>query len=125
MFEVIETEKAPGGFPYSQGIRAGAFLFISGQGPLDPKTAEIKGKDIYEQTKLTMENVKAVVEAAGLKMSDVVKVFVILADQSLYDGFNEVYRTYFSEPLPCRLLFVAGMFDILVEVDVIAYAGKK
>jgi len=56
-----------------------------------------------------------------MSMSDVVKVIVVLADQSLYDGFNEVYLACFSEPLPCRLLVVAGLFDILVEVDVIAY----
>lgn len=125
MYKVIETEGAPGGFPYSQAIRAGDFLFISGQGPLDPETGEIVGEDIREQTKLTLENVKAIVEAAGLKISDVVKVIVALADQALYDEFNEVYLTYFSPPLPCRLLVVAGLFDILVEVDVVAYAGDR
>jgi len=56
-----------------------------------------------------------------MSMSDVVKVIVVLADQSLYDGFNEVYLACFSEPLPCRLLVVAGLFDILGKVDVIAY----
>ena len=125
MFQVVETTGAAGGFPYSQGIRAGDFLFISGQGPLDPNTSEIVGKDIREQTRLTLQSVKAIVEAAGLSLSDVVKVTVILADQSLYDDFNEVYRTFFSEPLPCRILVVAGLFDILVEVDVVAYAGEK
>ncbi len=125
MFKAIETEGAPGCFPYSQAIRAGDFLFVSGQGPLDPDTCETRGENIREQTRLTLDNVKAIVEAAGLSLSDVVKVIVVLADQSLYDDFNEVYLTYFSQPLPCRLLVVAGLFDIMVEVDVVAYAGGK
>lgn len=117
----VATDRAPSGTgPYSQGVSSGNLLFVSGQGPFDAATLEVRGKTIREQTELTLDNVKAVVEAAGGTMDDVVKVGVFLADIEDYDAFNEVYTTYFEEPLPARTLVECGLKGILVEIDAIA-----
>src|SRR5690554_5313109 len=86
--------------PYSQGIRAGDFVYVSGQGPVDPQTGQIHGTTIAEQTAQVLDNVKAILEAAGLSMDDVVKTTCHLSDLANFEGFNKVYETYFSEPRP-------------------------
>lgn len=127
MKEVIKTDKAPAAIaPYSQGFRAGDFIFVAGQGPLDPATGTIKGDTIEEQTRQTLENIKAILEANGASMKDVVKVTVILTDLSNFKPMNEVYKTFFSEPFPARICYGSALVlpKMLVEIDAIAYVGS-
>ncbi|HEY81778.1 MAG TPA: RidA family protein [Dehalococcoidia bacterium] len=127
MKEVIKTDKAPAAIaPYSQGFRAGDFIFVAGQGPLDPATGTIKGDTIEEQTRQTLENIKAILEANGASMKDVVKVTVILTDLSNFKAMNEVYKTFFPEPFPARICYGAALVlpKMLVEIDAIAYVGN-
>lgn len=124
MKEVIKTDNAPGAIgPYSQAVRAGNFLYVSGQIPLDPKTGEFAGDDIKTQTTQSLNNVKAIVEAAGYTMADVVKTTVLLDDINDFADMNEVYGTFFSEPYPARAAFAVDTLpkNALVEIEVIAY----
>lgn len=121
----ITTSNAPlPGGPYSQGIRAGDFVYVAGQGPADPVTRQNVGDTIEEQTARTLENVKAILEAAGATMADVVKSTVHLSDLSLFSRFNKVYETYFPDPKPVRTTVGSQMVGIMVEIDVVAYVGK-
>ena len=127
MKEIIKTDKAPAAIgPYSQGYKAGDFIFISGQGPLDPQTGRIQGDTIEEQTRKTLDNIKGILQAGGASMTDVVKVTVILTDLSNFRPMNEVYKTFFAEPFPVRITYGAGLAlpDMLVEIDAIAYVGE-
>jgi 2-iminobutanoate/2-iminopropanoate deaminase len=110
---------------YSQGLRAGDFIFVSGQGPLDPSTGQIIGETIEEQTARVLENIKAILEADGATMADVVKVSVHLSDLTLFDRYNKVYATYFPNPKPTRTTVGSQLLDILVEIDAIAYVGEN
>jgi 2-iminobutanoate/2-iminopropanoate deaminase len=110
---------------YSQGLKAGDFVFVSGQGPLDPDTGKVVGETIEEQTTRTLENVKAILEAAGASMADVVKVSAHLSDLSLFDRYNKVYSTYFPDPKPTRTTVGSQLLGIMVEIDAIAYIGDK
>ena len=111
---------------YSQGLRVGDFIFVSGQGPLDPVTGQIVGEDVEEQTKRVLENIKAILEAGGATMADVVKANAHLSDMALFDRYNKVYVTYFPDPKPTRTTVgsVLPLKGILVEIDVIAYVGN-
>jgi 2-iminobutanoate/2-iminopropanoate deaminase len=108
--------------PYSQGIKAGSFLFIAGQGPADPKTGKM-ASDIETQTRQTLQNVKAIIEASGLSLSDVVKVSIFLKNGSDFQKMNEVYRTFFQNNPPTRTTIEAKFVapDMLIEIDAIAY----
>ena len=110
---------------YSQGLRAGDFLFVSGQGPLDPLTGQIVGDTVEEQTARVLENIKAILEAGGATMADVVKVTAHLSDLSLFARYNKVYATYFPDPKPTRTTVGSQLLGILVEIDAIAYVGDK
>jgi len=122
----IRTDEAaaPGG-AYSQGLRAGDFVYVSGQGPINPATGEIVGETIEEQTERTLENVKAILAAAGASMADVVKATVHLSDLSLFARYNEVYARYFPDPKPVRTTVGSELLGIMVEIDVVAYVGGK
>jgi len=127
MRKIINTDKAPVAIgPYSQGYRAGDFIFVSGQGPLNPQTGKIQGDTVEEQTRQTLENIKAILEADGASMEDVVKVSVLLTDLDNFKPMNEVYKTFFSEPFPARITYGAGLAlpNMLVEIDAIAYVGE-
>ncbi len=122
MKKPIVTENAPGAIgPYSQGIQVGEFVYTSGQLPLDPITKEMP-ESIQEQTKVSLENVKAVLEKAGLQLSDVVKTTVYLDDITEFSLMNEVYATFFEAPYPARSAFeVANLpLDAKVEIEVVA-----
>jgi len=113
--------------PYSQGLRVGDFVFVSGQGPLDPETGQIVGENIEDQTTRVLENIKAILKVGGATMADVVKANAYLSDMTLFERYNKVYVTYFPDPKPTRTtvgsqLPLKGM---LVEIDVIAYVGKE
>jgi len=120
----VLTENAPlPGGAYSQGLRAGDFVFVAGQGPRNPKTGET-GTTIEEQTAQVLENIKAILEAAGASMADVVKVTAHLSDLSHFDRYNKVYSSYFPDPKPVRTTVGSDLPGILVEIDAIAYVGK-
>lgn len=122
----IRTENAPvPAGPYSQGLRVGDFVFVAGQGPTDPVSRKTAGDTIEAQTARTLENVKAILEAAGASMADVVKSTVHLSDLSLFGRFNKVYETYFPDPKPVRTTVGSQLVGIMVEIDVIAYVGGK
>ena len=110
---------------YSQGLRAGDFVFVSGQGPLDPQTGMVVGETIEEQTARVLENIKAILEAGGASMADVVKVSAHLTDLSLFERYNRVYASYFPDPKPTRTTVGSQLPGILVEIDAIAYVGAK
>jgi len=123
--EIRTDEAAAPGGAYSQGLRAGDFVYVSGQGPIDPATGEIVGETIEEQTERTLENVKAILAAAGASMADVVKSTVHLSDLSLFARYNEVYARYFPDPKPVRTTVGSELLGIMVEIDVVAYVGGK
>ena len=104
MNEIIATDKGPGALgPYSQAVKtAGGLLFVSGQIPLVPATGEIVAGGIEEQTVQVLENIKAIVEAAGYQLSDVVRTTVYLADIGDFNTVNGIYARYFVENCPAR-----------------------
>jgi 2-iminobutanoate/2-iminopropanoate deaminase len=110
---------------YSQGLRAGDFVFVSGQGPLDPQTGKIVGDTIEAQTERVLENIKAILAAGGAGMADVVKVTAHLSDLALFERYNKVYARYFPDPKPTRTTVGSQLLGILVEIDAIAYVGGK
>jgi reactive intermediate/imine deaminase len=123
--EEIQTDAAPASIgPFSQGIRDGDRIFVSGQGPVDPDSGDVVSEDIREQTARTLENVAAVLEAGGSSLDGVVKTTVFVTDMSDYDAVNEVYEEYVSEPYPARsAVEVADLpIDIGVEIEVVASA---
>jgi reactive intermediate/imine deaminase len=123
--EEISTDEAPASIgPYSQGIRDGDRIYVSGQGPVDPETGEIVGEDVREQTARTLENVDAVLRAAGRSLDDVVKTTVFVTDMDDYDAVNEVYGEQMSGPYPARsAVEVADLpIDIRVEIEAVASA---
>ncbi len=101
--EIVATDKAPRAIgPYSQGVRAGGFVFFSGQIPLDPKSGQLKGGGIIEQTEQVMENIAALLDAAGLGFADVVKSTIYLTDLSDFAVVNEIYGRRFPADPPAR-----------------------
>ena len=110
---------------YSQGLRAGDFVFVSGQGPLDPRTGKIVGETIEDQTARVLDNIKAILAAGGASMADVVKVTAHLSDLALFERYNKVYARYFPDPKPTRTTVGSQLLGILVEIDAIAYVGGK
>jgi len=122
----IETTSEPQPIgAYSQGMRVGDFIFVSGQGPFDPGSGELCGDTIEEQTARALGNVKAVLEAGGASMADVVKVTAHLSDMSLFDRYNRTYSSYFNDPKPARTTVGAQLLGNLVEIDAIAYVKPK
>lgn len=128
MKKVIFTEKGPvTGAPYSQAIAFENLLFVSGQGPVDPKAGKIVYGTLEEQTRLTMENIKAILASGGSSLENVLKVTVFLADMDDFSAMNEVYKEYFKGDMPARTCIQAGRlpFDIKVEIEAIAYIPIK
>jgi len=122
--KIIKTDQAPAAIgPYSQANSAGGFLFTAGQIPLDPISMEIVGATAAEQARLALTNAKAVVEAGGLTLDNVVKVTVFIRDMGEFAAINEVYQTFFTGEPPARsVVEVSGLpKDVLVEVEMIAY----
>lgn len=118
----ISTDKAPGAIgPYSQAIDAGAFVFISGQIPVNPATGNIP-EGITAQTTQSLANVRAILAEAGLTVADVVKTTVFLADMADFGPMNEVYASVFTAPFPARSAVAVKTLpkNVLVEIEVIA-----
>ncbi|EOC99803.1 RidA family protein [Caldisalinibacter kiritimatiensis] len=121
--KVIFTEKAPKAIgPYSQGIKAGNMIFTSGQLALDPETGELVNDDIKKETRLALENLKAVLEDGGATLNDVVKVTVFIKDMDQFGLINEVYGEYFNENKPARSCVQVTRLpkDGNVEIEAIA-----
>jgi 2-iminobutanoate/2-iminopropanoate deaminase len=109
--------------PYSPAVRAGDFIFVAGQVAVDPATDQISNGDIQHETRLTLNNIKRILEGAGASMADVVRVGVYLADGSEFAKMNEVYAEYFGAAKPARTTIVVGFAaSIRIEVDCIAYS---
>ena len=120
---VISTTKAPSAIgPYSQALRVGNFVYTSGQIPIDPATGVFAEGGIKEQTRQSLLNVKAILEEAGLSMSDVVKTTVFMADMNDFAEMNAVYAEFFSEPFPARSAVAVKTLPkgALVEIEVVA-----
>ena len=123
----VQTDKAPKAIgPYSQAIRAGDLLFLSGQVAFDPATGELVKGDIAQQTRRVLENMKAVLEAERLGMADVVKTTVFLKNMENFARMNEVYATYFPSPYPARSAVEVARLprDVEIEIEAIALAVK-
>ena len=122
---VISTEEAPAAIgPYSQAIKAGDFLYISGQIPVDPKTGNIPG-DIASQAKQSLENLKAIIEAAGYSLADVVKTTVFAADIENFAEINGIYAGYFPKDAPARSFVAVKDLPKGVGVEIEAVAWHK
>jgi 2-iminobutanoate/2-iminopropanoate deaminase len=115
---------APAG-PYSPAVRAGDFVYVSGQVPRDPRTGELLGATIEEQARGTLANLERVLTAAGASMRDVVSVIVYLADEDDWGAFNGVYRSVMAPPYPSRTVVGAGLRGVMVEISAVAYLGGK
>ncbi len=121
--ESIQTDRAPQAIgPYSQAIKANGFVFASGQIALDPATMQIVEGGVREQTERVLDNLKAVLEAAGSSLDRVVKTTVYLADMNEFAAMNEIYATFFSATKPARATVQVARLprDVRVEIDVVA-----
>ena len=126
MKEIISTTGAPGAIgPYSQAVKAGDLLFVSGQLPIDPATGAFAGDDIAAQTRQSLTNVKNIVAAAGMTMADVVRVGVFLQDMEHFGAMNAVYGEFFTGDCPARAAVQVARLpkDALVEIEAVAYKG--
>jgi len=124
--EVVRTTAAPQPIgPYSQGIMADGFLFVSGQGAIDPTSGRLAGSDIETQTRQTLSNLKNIVEASGLTLRDVVRVSIYLKDIRDFKKMNQIYQSFFSEIPPARTTVqaVLPMPEMLIEIDAVAHRG--
>jgi 2-iminobutanoate/2-iminopropanoate deaminase len=124
--EQVKTQHAPAAIgPYSQAIKAGGLVFAAGQIPLDPATGQIVSGDIQAQTERVLENIRAVLTAAGASFETVVKTTVFLKHMSDFAAMNEVYSRYFSDAAPARSTVAVADLPrgALVEIECIALAG--
>lgn len=122
----IKTPRAPAAIgPYSQGVRAGGFIFISGQIPLDPASGEIVEGDISHQADRVMRNIRAILDDSGATMEDIVKTTIFLADMNDFSAVNEVYGRYFSSEPPARATIQVARLpkDVRVEIEATAWVG--
>jgi 2-iminobutanoate/2-iminopropanoate deaminase len=122
MKKIIATDKAPAAIgPYCQAVQFGNLLFVSGQIALDPQTGEIVEGEIEAQTKQVLENLKAIIEAAGMTLQNVLKCSCFLNNMENFVKFNSVYDSYFKESLPARETVEVARLpkDVLVEVSAI------
>ena len=127
--EIVATENAPGAIgPYSQAVKAGDFVFVSGQIPIDPKTGNFVSEDVAEQTEQVLKNLSAVLKAAGSGLKNVVKTTVFLQDMNDFAKMNEIYARYFTESFPARATVEAARLpkDARVEIEAIAiHDGRR
>lgn len=126
--KIVNTAAAPAAIgPYSQAVSvSGDLCFVSGQLPINPATGEFAGSTIAEQTKQSLENIKAILEADGMGMEHVVKTTVLLKSIGDFGAMNEVYGRYFKEDCPARAAFQVAALpkDALVEIEAIAVKNK-
>lgn len=126
MKEIVSTDNAPSAIgPYSQAIKAGNLVFVSGQIPIDPQTGDFVPGGVVEQSEQVLKNLSAVLEAAGSGLNNVVKTTVFLADMNDFAAMNEVYARFFSENKPARATVEASRLprDARVEIECVALVG--
>ena len=117
--EIISTENAPQAIgPYSQAVKAGNLIFISGQVPLNPKTGDLVTESIEDQARQVLYNVKSICEAAGQSLDDIVKISIFLTDLSNFAVVNDVMKEYFSEPYPARATVEVSGLPLGVNVEI-------
>jgi 2-iminobutanoate/2-iminopropanoate deaminase len=127
MRNAVLTDEAPKPVgPYSQGIIEGDFVFVAGQGCINPQTGALELGDVGSETKRTFENLRAILKAAGSSLDHVVKCNVYLRDINDFAAMNEVYQTFFTAPFPARTTIQAGALPggIAVEIECIAKKGR-
>lgn len=123
MNQAIHTDNAPAAIgPYSQAVKAGNTIYVSGQLPVDPATGEFAGDSIAEQTKQSLTNIRNILEKAGAGMENVVKTTVLLSDINDFAAMNEVYATFFKEPFPARAAFQVAAIPKGAKVEIEAIA---
>ncbi len=125
--EAIKTNTAPGAIgPYSQGVRSGTHIFLSGQIPIDPASGEVVRESIEAETTQVLKNLSAVLAGAGATIADVVKTTVFLADLADFDAMNGIYAKFFQEPYPARSTIEVSALPkgVRVEIDAIAVIGE-
>lgn len=126
MKRIISTENAPAAIgPYSQAVEVGNTLYISGQVPLDPKTMTVVEGGITEQTEQVMENIGAILEAAGYTFKDVIKSTCLLSDMANFKAMNEVYGKFYPENPPARAAFAVKELPLSVMVEIETIAVKE
>ena len=117
--EIISTENAPQAIgPYSQAVKAGNLMFISGQIPLDPNTGDLVSESIEDQAKQVLDNVKSICEASGNSLDDIVKISIFLTDLNNFSVVNDVMKEYFSEPYPARATVEVSGLPLGVNVEI-------
>ena len=125
MKTIISTNEAPKAIgPYSQAVKAGNTLYISGQVPIDPATGKIVAGGITEQTKQVMKNIKAILDEAGYSFSDVVKSTCLLSSMENFGAMNEVYGKYYAKNPPARAAFAVRELPVSVMVEIETIAMK-
>ena len=125
MSKAIATPNAPAAIgPYSQAVATGDLVFVSGQLPIDPATGAFAGNDIAAQTRQSLTNIKAILEANGMTMANVVKTTVLLEDISEFAAMNAVYAEFFSEPYPARAAYQVAALPKAAKIEIEAIAAK-
>ena len=124
--EIISTKNAPQAIgPYSQAVKTGNLIFISGQIPLDPKTGDVVEGSIEDQANQVLENIKSICEAAGHGLEDIVKITIFLTDLGNFAAVNEVMKKYFSEPYPARATIEVSGLPLGVNVEIEAIVSSN
>lgn len=124
MSQHIHTKLAPEfPLPFSQALRAGDFVYVSGQVGVDPATREVVGETIEEQTVQCLRNIETILAAAGLTLEHIVKINAFVSRQEDFPGYNRAYETVMKRPFPARTSIGCSIGSYLVEIDAIAYAG--
>ncbi|MGO8789827.1 MAG: RidA family protein [Terriglobia bacterium] len=126
MRKVVRTPSAP--LPkgvYSQAIVSDGFVYVAGQACVNPKTNEFEFGDVQSETRQTLQNIRAILEAAGSSLKDVVRVGVFLADMNDFAAMNEVYKKFFTEDPPARTTVGAQLGKIKVEIDCVAHVSQR
>lgn len=124
--EIIKTSKAPAPVgPYSQAVKAGEYLYVSGQIPFDMATQSLVVGDIQKATKVVLDNIKAIVEEAGYTMQDIVRCTVYLKDLNNFANMNKIYAEYFQENPPARVAVEVARLPKDVDIEISAIAWKK